>query len=129
MKFALACASHSPLLFEEQYSTRQVCGSVRDSFDRMGEFIQGFAPDAIIQFSPDHFHGFHYANMPSFCVGTAARSYGDWKTSQGHLLADEQLSLALLTGQMTAGTASSSLFPPHCQRSNHRARCPGSAKT
>ena len=80
MSFALVCASHTPLLLDEDYATAEICGSVRNSFSRLAEFVNDFKPDQIIQFSPDHFHGFHYDNMPSFCVGAAAKSYGDWKT-------------------------------------------------
>jgi 2,3-dihydroxyphenylpropionate 1,2-dioxygenase len=96
MNFALICASHTPLLLEEEYASASVCSAVRASFARMASFIEDFAPEVIIQFSPDHFHGFHYDNMPSFCVGTAARSYGDWGTSMGSLQVDEALALGIL---------------------------------
>jgi 2,3-dihydroxyphenylpropionate 1,2-dioxygenase len=96
MNFALTCASHTPLLLKEEYSSASVCSKVRVSFERMASFIEDFAPDVIIQFSPDHFHGFHYDNMPSFCLGTAARSYGDWGTAVGSLRVDEELALGIL---------------------------------
>lgn len=62
----------------------------------MAAFVRDFAPDQIIQFSPDHFHGFHYGMMPSFCVGTAARSYGDYGTQTGDLRVNEAFALDLL---------------------------------
>lgn len=96
MTSALACASHSPMLLEEDFSSPQVCRAVQASFDRMANFIRDFAPDVIIQFSPDHFHGFHYDNMPSFCIGTAAKSYGDWKTASGPLRVDEDFAIEIL---------------------------------
>lgn len=96
MKLALACASHTPMLLEGAYSDAATCAQVRNSYDRMANFIRDFAPDQIIQFSPDHYHGFHYDNMPSFCVGAAARSYGDWKTATGALPVDEDFALDLL---------------------------------
>ena len=95
MSFALVCASHTPLLLDEDYATAEICGSVRNSFSRLAEFVNDFKPDQIIQFSPDHFHGFHYDNMPSFCVGAAAKSYGDCKTSSGPLQVDEAYALAV----------------------------------
>ncbi len=95
-RFALACASHTPLLMRNELAEPGVCDAVRGSFDRLGDFIANFAPDQIIQFAPDHFHGFHYDMMPSFCVGTAARSYGDWGTTAGPLKVDEDFALALL---------------------------------
>jgi len=94
--FALACASHTPLLLDEELAERDVCERVRGSFAKMKEFICSFQPEQIIQFSPDHFHGFHYDNMPSFCVGAAATSYGDFGTALGSLNVDEDFAVALL---------------------------------
>jgi len=96
MDLALACASHTPMLLEEAYSDAATCAKVRYSYDRLAQFIRDFAPEQIIQFSPDHFHGFHYDNMPSFCIGAAARSYGDWKTGTGALRVDEGFALDML---------------------------------
>ena len=95
-RFALACASHTPLLMRAELAEAGVIDAVRASFDTLGAFIRDFAPEQIIQFSPDHFHGFHYDLMPSFCVGAGARSYGDWGTATGVLKVDEEYSLALL---------------------------------
>ena len=102
MPFALACASHTPMLMDETLASTEVCDTVRQSFQVMADFIDDFAPDQIIQFSPDHFHGFHYDNMPSFCLGAAARSYGDWGTGTGALRVDEDFALALLDAVRTA---------------------------
>jgi 2,3-dihydroxyphenylpropionate 1,2-dioxygenase len=84
------------MLLDERYASVDICREVRASFDRMAGFVKAFAPDIVIQFSPDHFHGFHYDNMPSFCVGTAATSFGDWNTSPGQLVVDEEISLSVL---------------------------------
>jgi 2,3-dihydroxyphenylpropionate 1,2-dioxygenase len=73
-----------------------VCDSVKAAFAELAAFVRDFAPEQIIQFSPDHFHGFHYDVMPSFCVGVAARSYGDWGTTAGPLAVDETHALDLL---------------------------------
>lgn len=96
MPFAMVCASHTPLMMKEQFASVEVCDRVRESFREMADFVEAFRPDHIVQFSPDHFHGFHYDNMPSFCLGAAARSYGDWGTSEGALAVDEDVALDLL---------------------------------
>ncbi|WP_375713741.1 hypothetical protein [Sphingobium sp. BS19] len=67
MDMALACASHTPMLLEEAYSDAATCAKVSDSYDQLARFVRDFAPEQVIQFSPDHYHGFHYDNMPSFC--------------------------------------------------------------
>lgn len=93
---AVICASHTPLLMREALVAPGVCDAVQASFERMAAFVRAFAPDKIIQFSPDHYHGFHYDMMPSFCVGARARSYGDYGTPTGPLNVDETFALALL---------------------------------
>ena len=93
---ALVCASHTPLLLDEELADAAVCEQVRGSFERMREFVCAFQPEQIIQFSRDHFHGFHYDNMPSFCVGAAATSYGDYGTATGDFNVDEDFAVALL---------------------------------
>lgn len=95
-RFAMICASHTPLLMQEALAAPGVCDSVKAAFADLAMFVRDFAPDQIVQFSPDHFHGFHYDVMPSFCVGTAARSYGDWGTAPGALRVDETFALDLL---------------------------------
>lgn len=66
------------------------------SFRALAKFVHDFAPEQIIQFAPDHFHGVRYDMMPSFCVGVAARSFGDWGTKPGPLQVDEAFALNLL---------------------------------
>lgn len=95
MKFALACASHTPLLLDTTLADATTCDAVRASFAQLADFVRDFAPDQIVQFSPDHFHGFHYDNMPSFCVGMEARSFGDWNTATGPLKVDGAYAMAL----------------------------------
>lgn len=102
MSFALLCASHTPLLMREDLSSAAICSQVGASFDQMKVFVENFRPDQIVQFSPDHFHGFHYDKMPSFCLGVAARSCGDWGTSTGALPVDEDFALDLLDGARAA---------------------------
>lgn len=110
MSLAVVCASHSPMLFEEDYADAATCARVKDSFSRMRSFVEAFQPEQIVQFSPDHYHGFHYDNMPSFCIGTAARSYGDWSTAAGALIVDEAFALDLLDAVRASDIDSSVSF-------------------
>lgn len=91
--FAAVCASHAPLVLQEQTPARQ-----RDLYlERMralGKWVESFAPELIVEFAPDHFNGFFYDVMPNFCVGLAAESVGDWKTSSGPLKVPKDIALA-----------------------------------
>ena len=39
-----------------------------DLYDEARAFVQAFAPEVVIEFAPDHFNGFFYRLMPSFCM-------------------------------------------------------------
>lgn len=49
--FALACASHTPLLMREELSHKSTCAAVKAYFDQLGTFLRDFAPEQIIQFA------------------------------------------------------------------------------
>src|ERR1700730_14473004 len=95
MSVAIVCASHTPLMYKGPASneTEQL---VRTAFGRLGSFVKEFARDYIIQFAPDHFNGFFYDLMPSFCVGAGAVSLGDWGGGTGPLEVPEKTALALV---------------------------------
>jgi 2,3-dihydroxyphenylpropionate 1,2-dioxygenase len=95
MPLALACASHTPLIYRGP-ATSETEARVRAGFDRLAAFVTNFTPDYIIQFSPDHFNGFFYDLMPSFCVGACAESLGDWGGGIGPLDVPEDTALALV---------------------------------
>ena len=84
MSVAIVCASHTPLMYKGPASN-ETEQRVRTAFGRLGKFVKEFAPDYIIQFAPDHFNGFFYDMMPSFCVGAGAVSLGDWGGGTGPL--------------------------------------------
>jgi 2,3-dihydroxyphenylpropionate 1,2-dioxygenase len=44
--------------------------------------------DVTVVFAPDHYNGFFYRAMPPFCMGTRARSVGDFGTLSGEVLVD-----------------------------------------
>lgn len=78
MAVKLICASHSPLMefatLQEQYKEQ----AVRDAFAKLAIEVKAYDPTLIISFGPDHFNGFFYDLMPSFCVGIRATAAGDW---------------------------------------------------
>lgn len=95
MPVAIVCASHTPLLGRGPVGAETEM-RVRAAFARLGAFVKKFAPDYVIQFAPDHFNGFFYDLMPSFCVGAGAVSLGDWGCARGPLDVPEETALALV---------------------------------
>ncbi|GLS99761.1 2,3-dihydroxyphenylpropionate/2,3-dihydroxicinnam ic acid 1,2-dioxygenase [Sphingobium jiangsuense] len=94
MPSALLCASHTPLMREGNIAPDTEL-KVAAIFDDLAERVRAYAPDLIVQFAPDHFNGFFYDLMPSFCVGAAATSIGDWGTQPGPLPVPEDIALDL----------------------------------
>ncbi|AOI93773.1 3-carboxyethylcatechol 2,3-dioxygenase [Burkholderia pseudomultivorans] len=84
MPLAVLSASHTPLM-KDGVTTDDVRLAVKLGFRELAERAEQFEPDLVIQFAPDHFNGFFYDVMPSFCVGINASSVGDWGTSTGAL--------------------------------------------
>jgi 2,3-dihydroxyphenylpropionate 1,2-dioxygenase len=95
MSVAIVCASHTPLMYRGP-ATNETEQRVRTAFERLGSFVREFAPDYVIQFAPDHFNGFFYDLMPSFCVGAGAVSLGDWGGGTGPLDVPEKTALELV---------------------------------
>jgi len=86
MTLALACASHSPLMFDRPgLCSAEVRAAIVRGFAELSDEVRRFEPELIVQFSPDHFNGFLLDLMPTFCVGVAAESVGDWGTQAGPL--------------------------------------------
>ena len=84
MTVHLECLSHTPLLGHldpAQAVLDEVFAVQRAARDR----IAAFAPDLVVVFSPDHFNGFFYNVMPSFCIGTGAHAIGDFDSLAGTL--------------------------------------------
>lgn len=94
MTAGLVCASHSPL-FDSGHAAPEDERDVGEAFGRLGAWVREFSPDLIVQFWPDHFNGFFYDVMPSFCIGTEAHSIGDWGTHKGELNVDGETAMAL----------------------------------
>jgi 2,3-dihydroxyphenylpropionate 1,2-dioxygenase len=78
------CASHTPL--KDRFDPgAEVRTAVDASVAEVREWVADFAPELVVMFGPDHFNGFFYRLMPSFCIGAAADSLGDWDTPAGPL--------------------------------------------
>lgn len=78
------CASHTPLK-DFHDPGPEAAREVADAFGRARAWIGDYAPELVVIFGPDHFNGFFYRLMPSFCVGTFAEAIGDWNTPVGEL--------------------------------------------
>jgi 2,3-dihydroxyphenylpropionate 1,2-dioxygenase len=78
------CASHTPL--KDRFDPgAEVRTAVDASLAEVRDWVADFAPELVVIFGPDHFNGFFYRLMPSFCIGAAADSLGDWDTPAGAL--------------------------------------------
>jgi 2,3-dihydroxyphenylpropionate 1,2-dioxygenase len=82
--------SHSPLLNLPGPSA-DLLADIDSHLDEARRFVADFAPDLVVIFSPDHYNGFFYRLMPSFCIGTAATGVGDYGTQSGPLNVDSEL--------------------------------------
>lgn len=78
MAVKLICASHSPLMEFASPQRAEQETNVRAAFEKMAAEVKAFDPTLIITFGPDHFNGFFYDLMPSFCVGIRSTAAGDW---------------------------------------------------
>mgnify|MGYP000523463913 FL=1 len=78
MAVKLICASHSPLMEFAAPQDRVQEQKVREAFSKLAAEVAAYDPTLIITFGPDHFNGFFYDLMPSFCVGIRAQAAGDW---------------------------------------------------
>ena len=97
----VACASHTPLMaFTDPQSGRQ---DVTAALRRLGERIEAFDPQLVIQFSPDHYNGFFYDLMPPFCLGVQASAVGDWQTHSGPLQVPQDIALGAHAAAANAG--------------------------
>lgn len=103
MAVKLICASHSPLMeFASPQDSAQE-QEVREAFKKLSAEVKAFDPTLIITFGPDHFNGFFYDLMPSFCVGIRATAAGDWDYGPGELNVPEQTALAMVRRVLDEG--------------------------
>ena len=63
MTLALLAMSHSPLL-EHAELDAEVSKELEGAFEEARRFVQGFDPDVVVNFGPDHYNGFFYRLLP-----------------------------------------------------------------
>lgn len=98
----LQCLSHTPLMGRLQPESG-VEDEVELALGRLKTSLAQFDPDVIFLFGPDHFNGFFYDLMPSFCIGTAAASVGDYGCLKGPLNVPGELALACTQAVLAEG--------------------------
>jgi 2,3-dihydroxyphenylpropionate 1,2-dioxygenase len=102
MPALLQCLSHTPLVGHvdpEQLILDEVSGVIANARKR----IEAFDPELVLLFSPDHYNGFFYDVMPSFCIGTAAYAIGDFGSAEGDLRVPAVLAEAAFQFVLDAG--------------------------
>ncbi|MCP8467495.1 3-carboxyethylcatechol 2,3-dioxygenase [Pseudomonas sp. ZM23] len=84
MSAYLHCLSHTPLLGYVDPAD-EVLAEVDEALAAARARIAAFDPELVILFAPDHYNGFFYDVMPSFCIGMAAQAIGDFHSLAGPL--------------------------------------------
>ncbi|MDY0023281.1 3-carboxyethylcatechol 2,3-dioxygenase [Arenimonas caeni] len=102
MSVYLHCMSHTPLVGHVDPAP-EVLAEVDGVVAGVRERIARFAPELVILFSPDHYNGFFYDLMPSFCIGMAAHAIGDYGSAAGPLAVPKELAEACATAVLEAG--------------------------
>ncbi|WP_084144621.1 3-carboxyethylcatechol 2,3-dioxygenase [Amycolatopsis jejuensis] len=102
MTIALCTTSHSPLMGKNDPDP-DVRAEVDQALAAAREFVAAFDPELVVLFAPDHYNGFLYEVMPSFCVGAAATSIGDYGTPAGPLHVDRDAAYAILGRCLASG--------------------------
>ncbi|WP_159980570.1 MULTISPECIES: 3-carboxyethylcatechol 2,3-dioxygenase [unclassified Novosphingobium] len=98
----LQCLSHTPLVgFVDP--PRPVLDEVNKMIADARARIAAFQPELVVLFSPDHFNGFFYDIMPSFCIGTSAHAIGDFGSAAGEILVPFDLALDCATSVIEDG--------------------------
>ncbi|MGR9091264.1 MAG: 3-carboxyethylcatechol 2,3-dioxygenase [Gammaproteobacteria bacterium] len=103
MTVAALCASHTPLK-DYRSPGSATARDVAAIFADVRTWVTAYAPDLLVVIAPDHFNGFFYHLMPSFCVGALARGVGDWKTLRGPLPTDPELAERCVAALQHSGT-------------------------
>jgi 2,3-dihydroxyphenylpropionate 1,2-dioxygenase len=84
------CISHTPLL-----DRSRAAPGIEEKFGlavaSAARFVDELRPNLTVLFFPDHFNGFFYNLMPSFCVGLQATSIGDFGTVPGQMDVSEMI--------------------------------------
>jgi 2,3-dihydroxyphenylpropionate 1,2-dioxygenase len=94
MERAFLGMSHSPLMGLNRVAPA-VDHKLKVAIATAREQVLAFAPELVVLVGPDHYNGFFNELMPPFCIGTQARSVGDYLTPAGDLNVDSDTAVAL----------------------------------
>jgi 2,3-dihydroxyphenylpropionate 1,2-dioxygenase len=94
--------SHSPLL-NLPGPSQDLLDDIDTALAKAREFVEGFDPELVVIFAPDHYNGFFYKLMPPFCIGTHAQGVGDYGTHAGPLNIPEGTAVACANAVLSAG--------------------------
>jgi 2,3-dihydroxyphenylpropionate 1,2-dioxygenase len=94
--------SHSPLL-NLPGPSQDLLDDIDGILTQAREFVADFNPEIVAIFAPDHYNGFFYKLMPSFCIGTDAQGVGDYGTHKGPLEVPEATAIACAEAVLSAG--------------------------
>ncbi len=66
-------------------------------------WVRDFDPELVVVFGPDHYRGFFYDLMPSWCIGIAAVGLGDWYSPRGPVKVPADIAGACVAHLQAAG--------------------------
>lgn len=96
MTTKLVCASHSPLMLGTSPRDKGQADRFFGKLEELRREVAEFDPEVIAIFAPDHFNGFFYNVMPSFCIGFDAVTTPDWDIATGRLDVPDSLARSLV---------------------------------
>jgi 2,3-dihydroxyphenylpropionate 1,2-dioxygenase len=94
--------SHSPLL-NLPGPSQDLLDDINAAIAGARAFVEDYDPELVVIFSPDHYNGFFYRVMPSFCIGMHANGVGDYGTRAGPLDVPEELAADCAKAVLGAG--------------------------
>ncbi|MCU1719829.1 3-carboxyethylcatechol 2,3-dioxygenase [Pseudomonas sp. 5P_5.1_Bac1] len=102
MAALVQCLSHTPLVgFVDP--AQAVLDEVDAVIANARAQVEAFDPELVFLFAPDHYNGFFYDVMPSFCIGMSAQAIGDFDTAAGPLNVPKDLAEACAEAVLEAG--------------------------
>ncbi|MFM0285942.1 DODA-type extradiol aromatic ring-opening family dioxygenase [Paraburkholderia megapolitana] len=102
MTAMLICVSHSPItLIRAKAPEREP--EILSLYERTAQEVASFDPELVVVFASDHFAGFHYSLMPSYCVGLEASAVADVGGFGGEFRVPRETVLSVVQALMARG--------------------------
>ena len=102
MTLAVAALSHAP-----SYGNVDPGGSTFDEINQaiidVRAFVEGFDPEVVVVFGPDHFNGQLYSLMCPWVIGAQAEGVGDYDTTGGPIPVDAEVARQLHSAVLEQG--------------------------